>query len=228
MKKSTAAIFVFLGILVFSAVVCLQYPCFESSYQEAVDFSESLDKFLEGFGFLAPLALVIVLALQVILAPLPGQIFGLASGYIYGPWIGTLISMVGLTIGSFVAFYLGRKFGRPLVERFVNKKTVKKFDYLVNRRGEITIFLIFLLPVFPDDAICFIAGLTKIPIPTLVILAVLGRLPGFITLNFVGSGVAYQNLDMAIVLFTVLMVVSGIIYIYNENIEEKLSKLVYK
>lgn len=226
MKKETVAILIFLSILVVSAGICLKYPCLESSMKDTGAFSLRLQSFIESFGILAPLALVFILALQVVLAPLPGQFFGIASGFIYGPWIGTLLSMLGLTLGSFIAFYLGRRFGRPLIERLVRKKTIKKFDFLVNRRGPVTIFLLFLLPVFPDDAICFIAGLTKIPIPNLVVLAVLGRLPGFLTLNFVGAGVAYQNIESSIILFTGLMVLSGFTYIYREKIEEKMSSIV--
>ncbi|MGM5482846.1 MAG: TVP38/TMEM64 family protein [Nanobdellota archaeon] len=226
MKKETIGIILFLIIIIISSCICINYPCFKNSLDGTAEFNIKLKSFLEGFGVLAPFALIFILALQVVLAPLPGQFFGLASGYIYGPWLGTILSIIGLTIGSAIAFYLGRRFGRPLIERIIRKKNLKKFDYLANKRGSITIFMLFLLPVFPDDAICFIGGLTKIPIPNLIILAIIGRLPGFLMLNFMGAGVAYQNLDLSIILFTLLMVLSGITYIYRENIEEKLHQIV--
>jgi uncharacterized membrane protein YdjX (TVP38/TMEM64 family) len=106
--------------------------------------------------------------------------------------------MIGATIGFTLIFTLTRKLGRPFVERFVNKKALERFDYLTKEKGVLVFFFIFLLPVFPDDIISFVAGLTAIKIRTLVLISLAGRLPGYIMLSLAGNGIAYENLSTII------------------------------
>ena len=62
--------------------------------------------------------------LQVVAAPFPGELTGVAGGYVYGETMGFVLSMVGLTIGSWVAFELASILGRPFVERFVSQEVL--------------------------------------------------------------------------------------------------------
>ena len=72
---------------------------------------------------------------QVLLAPIPGQFVGLLNGYLYGPWLGTFYSMIGLLLGTALAMGLGRWFGRPLVERLVNPAQLARWDQIAVRQG---------------------------------------------------------------------------------------------
>ena len=141
----------------------------------------------KGWG---PLILIVLQALQVFLAPIPGQFLGAAGGYVFGPWLGTFYSMVGTVLGSAGAIILSRKFGRPLVERFVPEENLARADELVKKAGPWFFFLAFLLPFFPDDALCFIAGLSSIPIPLLLMVVTIGRLPGVAASAFLGAGIS--------------------------------------
>ena len=148
---------------------------------------ERMRQAIESFGVFGPVIYMLLQATQVLIAPIPGQITGLASGYLFGPYLGLLYSMIGAAIGFTIIFLLTRRFGRPLVERFFDKKHIEKFDYITKANGVTTLFLIFLLPAFPDDLICFLAGLTKIPIRTLIFISIAGRLPGYYLLALTGS-----------------------------------------
>ena len=128
----------------------------------------SIKEFILSFGIFAPIVAILLTALQILFAPAPGQVFGFATGFIFGAFFGTIYSMLGLILGSFIAFKLGRKFGRPLLERVVSKENLKKFDKLIKKGGLITLFIIYLLPVLPDDAVTYLAGTTKIKIKKLV------------------------------------------------------------
>ncbi|MCS7286721.1 MAG: TVP38/TMEM64 family protein [Anaerolineae bacterium] len=140
-----------------------------------------------GWG---PFVLILLQALQVFLAPIPGQFLGVAGGYIFGPWFGTVYSMIGTILGSILAITLARKFGRPLVERFVAKETLARVDELTVKAGIWFFFIAFLLPFFPDDALCFLAGLSSIPIPWLLAAIIIGRLPGVAASAFLGAGIS--------------------------------------
>jgi uncharacterized membrane protein YdjX (TVP38/TMEM64 family) len=134
--------------------------------------------------------------------------------------------MIGTVLGSAIAFVLARKLGRPFVEKVIDRNTLKKFDYMSEEKGTFALFLIYLLPALPDDAISFMAGLTKIPIRKLIIIAFIGRLPGFLILNMVGSGVANSESKFPVVLFSILMAVSFFVYIYRKKLEIISSKAV--
>lgn len=152
-----------------------------------VSEQERLRAWVAGFGWAAPLALILVQAVQVILAPLPGQVVGLVSGYLFGTLWGTVYSAIGVLLGVWVLMNLARKLGRPFVERVVPPAHRARLDGLLARGGPTAFFLLFLLPFVPDDSISILAGLTDIPISLLMILAAIGRLPSLLASAWMGD-----------------------------------------
>lgn len=190
-----------------------------------------IEKFKElvlGFGFFAPFVLIVLVILQVIIAPIPGQAAGLASGFLFGPVLGTLYSMIGLIIGSYIVFVFARKLGRPFVERVVEKNVITKFDKISSEKGVFTLFLLYLLPAIPDDAISFIAGLSKIKLRTLMLISAIGRFPGFLILNLVGGGLSKPDSTFSIILFVIFMAFSIPIFIYKAALEKLMTNLIYR
>ncbi len=125
--------------------------------------------------------------LQVVLAPIPGEVSGFIGGYLYGPVIGTLYSTIGLTIGSWLAFFLAHIFGLPLVERIVKADTLRKYDYILEHKGVFIVFFLFLIPGIPKDFLCYILGLSHIRAWTFLVISTVGRLFGTILLSAFGS-----------------------------------------
>ncbi len=195
------------------------YPSIESIFS---DF-EQLRKAITAFGVLSPILLIFLIILQVLVAPVPGQFAGLVSGYLFGAFFGTLYSMTGLILGSLLAFILARSFGRPVVERFIKKKTLLRFDRVCANKGKITLFIVYLLPMLPDDAISYIAGLSSIRIRSLVLISAIGRLPGFIVLNIVGAG--RYSLNNVIMISLVMVFLSIIVFIYHDKLENQMYRL---
>lgn len=187
-----------------------------------------IKKFILDFGILAPIIFVLLTAIQVLIIPIPGQAIGIASGFIFGPIMGTILSMLGLIIGSYLAFILARKLGRPFVEKILNRETLKKFDKISSENGIFALFLIYLFPALPDDAICYVAGLTKIKIKTLVLISAIGRLPGFLVLNLVGAGMASANPANSLILFSILLFVSLILFLFKNKLEKFTLNLIKK
>jgi len=147
----------------------------------------ALQAWLTSFGAWAPLVSIVVSALQVIVAPIPGQVTGLVNGYLFGVWLGVLYSLLGVMLGTGTILALTRHWGRPLVARFVPAAQLERLDYLVERRGALFFFLVFLLPFLPDDLTCFAIGLTRLPIGGMLVLIALGRLPGLVVASWMGA-----------------------------------------
>jgi uncharacterized membrane protein YdjX (TVP38/TMEM64 family) len=189
---------------------------------------EQLSVLLQGWGRWAPLVTITLHILQVLTAPIPGTAIDAVNGLLFGPWLGTLYSMTGLMIGSTLVMGLTRRFGRPLMERFVDPSSIERIDRLETQRGSLVIFLIFLLPFLPDDAVCFLAGLTPIPLLELVLLALIGRLPGVFIANLIGSQVESFALWQWIVFGVVFALIAGFIWRFPREIREMILGWVEK
>lgn len=175
-----------------------------------------------GWG---PVAFIVIQALQVIAAPVPGQVTGLASGFLFGPALGILYCAIGGTIGCAVVFLLSRKLGRPFVEAFVSRAALQRFDYLADSGGAIVLLLIFLVPIFPDDIISYIAGLTRIPIYRLVLVAAFGRLPGYALMAIAGSHAAAADMSVVIAIAVVSVVLTAILFWQRRRVEAFVRRL---
>ena len=180
--------------------------------------------FVRGFGIWAPVVLIALQAIQVVVAPVPGQVLAAVAGYLFGPWWGTLYNMIGITIGSTLAFWLSRRFGRAYVERMIDDEALETFDAFVESHGLLSLFILFLIPGLPDDALCLVGGLTPIPLWKLVLIAILGRAPAFFFVNVFGHLVANGDLYEALVLLGLIVGLSIIGYLNRNRITQFLDR----
>jgi len=212
-----------------SLIVFILLILFVLSYSFSSFFSsiEKMKEFILGFGSLAPIVFILLQISQVVLAPIPGQLTGFLGGFLFGAWLGTFYSIIGTALGTLLVVFLANKFGEPFVKKMVDKKIYDKFNNFCKNNGQVALFLVYLLPLFPDDAISFIAGLSSMKTRTIVLLAVLGRLPGMFGLSLVGSGVAQSNATTSVVILAIFMFVSLIIYLYKDKFEKWISGLFF-
>ena len=192
-------------------------------YARYVD-SESVIRIIQNSN-IAPVIYILFVAGQVLLFPIPGQFTGIAGGYFFGYILGTFYSIIGLTIGSYIAFYLARKFGKPLVEKIDKKDKIKHFERLIKNKEEPILFLVLLLPFMPDDLISFIAGLTKIRTSNFILITIIGRLPGFFFLNLVGAGLSESG-SKFIFLMAFIVIASIILFLYRNSLEKYFMSLI--
>ena len=176
------------------------------------------------FGPWAPLAAILLHVTQVLLAPIPGQIIDAANGYLFGTAWGTVYSLVGVIAGSSLAMALARRFGRPWAERLIKKETLERLDSYSQQRGALFFFLVFLFPFLPDDVACFLAGLTPLPLPELVVLAAIGRVPGILVANFLGANAATLTQTQVAFFIAALAASALAFWRYQEMVEMAMLK----
>ncbi|HEX7120203.1 MAG TPA: TVP38/TMEM64 family protein [Longimicrobiales bacterium] len=148
---------------------------------------------LERLGPLAPAAFVLAEAVQVVVIPIPGQPIEIPGGYLFGLVGGSLLASLGAIAGSIIAFALGRRYGRPWVEARVAPDVRGRFDDWLGRghRAEWAVFWLMLVPAFPRDPLCYLAGLTRLPATRFAAIAAVGRPAGLIPWVALGAdGVA--------------------------------------
>jgi uncharacterized membrane protein YdjX (TVP38/TMEM64 family) len=125
--------------------------------------------------------------LQVIFSPVPGEVSCFLGGLIFGWWQGFLLSSLGLTIGSLVNVSIGRIFERVFLERIMPARLLDRFEVNVKRWGLTTVFVLFLFPGAPKDTLCYLFGLSRIPIWSFLVVSSVARLPGTLVLSLQGA-----------------------------------------
>lgn len=180
---------------------------------------ERLQGFLKSLGPLSFIGFIILQALQVIAAPVPGEVTGLIGGFLYGPFWGVVISTIGLTLGSWVAFFLSKTFGRPFVDKFVSKATLDKYDYLLHHKGAFLVFLLFLIPGFPKDILCYILGLGHLSTREFLAISTVGRFAGTVLLTVGGSYLRHQQYYRFSVLLGMAVIVVFIVMVNKDKME---------
>lgn len=142
---------------------------------------------VRAVGVWGPLVLIGLIVAQTVVAPIPGVVLNLVAGYLYGMGLGFLYSWLGLAAGSALAMGLARFAGRPVVERLVAHPALSRFDRLAQKGGLPFFLLAFLIPGLPDDLLCFVAGLTRLPLRVLWALSVTARVPGLFVGVWLGA-----------------------------------------
>ncbi len=170
------------------------------------------------------LIFILLQIVQVVAAPIPGEVSGFIGGYLYGPFWGTLYSTIGLTIGSWLAFILAHFFGEPLLEKVVKKEVFEKFDYFMEHKGLLVSFLLFLIPGFPKDYLCYIMGVSRIPVLTFIIVSTVGRFFGTMLLSISGNMAHEEHYVLLAAILLAAILVSLLAWKYHDKILDILKK----
>lgn len=152
---------------------------------------------------LLALALILAHVIQIVIPFIPGHLIPLAAGYYFGPW-GLLVDWTGMMVGSLLAFYLARRFGEPLVLKFIDRDRYERIVSFMRDRGVMGLVILFVIPGMPKDALCFVAGVLGIRLIDFLMIILLIRFPADAILVLVGAGL--RTLDTRI---SVLIALGG-------------------
>ena len=136
---------------------------------------EAVVTYIQELGMWGPVLLFVLLVVQVFLAIIPGQALMVTSSYLYGFWGGMLITWTSLVGGGYAAFLLARRYGRPFAERWVAPDTLSRWDKSARGQGILFFAMSLVLPVFPNDAMCYVAGLGTISYRRFLLANLVGR-----------------------------------------------------
>ena len=189
-------------------------------YLDKLDISPNkIKEELLAFGVFAPLILIAIQFILAIISILPSPLFSIAGGYIFGPFYGSLYSLIGMMLGSIIVFIIAKRLGRPFVEKFVDKRELQHFDLFFKKKGALVFIFADYLSVFPRDTVSLCAGLTKIKKLDFIMISLAGFLPGAIILNYFGSQLSKNIIDFKIILIAAIITVSFILYIFRHQIK---------
>lgn len=190
---------------------------------EKLNSAEKLKDFILSLGFWGRFAFVFFQFLQVTFLPLPSPIFVVAGSLIFGPFQSSLLSLAGILLGSAVAFFIGRVFGKKVVRFMVGKEAQEKWTKKLSKY-KYSFFLMMLLPLFPDDILCLVAGLTDMSWGFFMTTQFISRPIGIFLVSYLSSGDIIPYYGWGLVVWAVLAVgAATLIYLsykYNDKIEK--------
>ncbi len=190
-------------------------PVFRSlgSEQARLQFKQHVEQ-LGIWGWLMMLGIQV---LQVIVALIPGEPVEVLSGVLYGGWGGLATCLLGISIGSWVIFSLVRWFGQSLVEAMLESEKMQKLSFLRKEKNlDMLVFVLFLIPGTPKDALTYFVPLTRMKRGRFIVLSTIARIPSIITSTFAGHTLGDGNWWMT-ALFFLLAAGLGIAGIVLQN-----------
>ena len=147
---------------------------------------------VEGAGFWGYVIYIIIqVAITTIMTFVPATTFTftlLATG-LFGPLTGFIVSAIGCFLSSMVMFTVGDKLGEPFIDWLIGKDARIKAQNMVSGRATVLVPTMLAFPFFPDDAICMVAGLTKMKYWYFAIVAAVCRTIGVGVTAFLGGDV---------------------------------------
>lgn len=198
-----------LAVLALAAVLVICYK----SVQPVIKFILDRDKiraWVDKWGFLSKLAFIAMVIIQVVIAFIPGEPFEIAAGYAFGVFEGTLLCLIGITVGSIIVFWIVRRFGTRAINFFFASRDTKKLSFLHEKRKlNSLVFILMLIPGTPKDLISYFVGLTDIKFSTWVLIVVIARIPSVITSTLGGSTVSGGNTWLTVIIFAVTIAISA-------------------
>lgn len=173
-------------LLTILATVLLCFSIFYLGQNHYLSDPDRMQALLEQMGALAPIAFIVIQIIQVIIPIIPG---GVSSGIgimVFGPVTGFIYNYIGLLIGSYIAFKIVKIYGKDFILKITDQKTYDKYIGWLNKgkKFERLFALAILLPGFPDDLLCMIAGLTHMSTKKFMMINILCKPAGLILYSY--------------------------------------------
>lgn len=201
-------------IIVFIIALYFLTPLHVIFYNEA-----SIQAQVESYGVWGPLAIIFFKIIEVILGFIPGTIPTAVSGYLFGPYYGTALVLIGETIGATILFLAMKSFGRRILLKYINKEQYNKFDRLFKKKGLYAFALFKIIPVLPKDALTIVAGLSKMDLKKFVILNAVFSFPSAFIVAVLGNQLAQFNLTP--IIWASLIIVISTFYLLKYKPKKK-------
>ena len=146
---------------------------------------------------------------QIIVAIIPGEPLEIGAGYAFGALEGTILCLIGAVLGGAIVVLLVRRYGIRLVEVFFPREKIMSLPFMQdNRRLELLVFIVFMIPGTPKDLLCYAVGLTTLRMRDWLWISLVARIPSIITSTIGGNALGEQNYRFAVIIFAITLLIS--------------------
>ena len=216
-------------LLLLAAVIF--YVIIRTGFIEVIRDEEEFRAFLERAGVWMSLVFIVLQFLQVVILPIPSTVTVVAGSALFGPLLGSIYSLIGILLGSFTAFAVGRFAGYRVVAWLVGKETLDTWLKKIKGKDKIFLSAMFVLPVFPDDVLCFVAGLSSMSFGLFALVIVISRILAIFTTSYSVSLIPFDTwwgLLIWALIAVAVVVVFFLLYKKSDVILERIHKLFHR
>ncbi len=160
----------------FAFCLALIYIFQKTGFFKVVNTPKELQAYIEKAGVWMPILYILLQYLQVVILPIPSVVSTVAGVTLFGPFKTAIYSLIGILLGSITAFFIGRKLGNKAVTWIIGEDALLKWQKKLKGKDALFLTVMFLLPVFPDDVLCFVAGLSSMTAKYFLIMILISRL----------------------------------------------------
>lgn len=183
---------------------------------------------IESLGIKGAIAIVALEICKIILVFLPGEPIELVAGMCFGPLWGLLTIYLGVIISNILIIFAVKKYGVQFVKDIVPEDKIQKVEKMINEnpdRSEITLFVLYFLPILPKDFITYIASLLPMEKKKVLLVSILGRFPAVFSSVLVGSKILDGDMKSIIIIYLITYIISGLIaMIYKKKFAKESRK----
>lgn len=212
-----------------SLALLLVYFLKISGIADRIDSIEDLRNYVASFGYLAVIIYVVMNFLQVVVLPIPGFIAVGTGVALFGPLKTAIYSLIGILLGSFVAFFIGRVLGYKVVKWMVGKETLDKTLKSIKNKDKVVLTFMFLFPFFPDDVLCFVAGLSSMSTAYFLIMITACRIISVVVSAYSLNGnIIPYTTWWGILLWLLIFALTALLAVYLYKNGDKIEKFFKK
>ncbi|MBU3182119.1 TVP38/TMEM64 family protein [Clostridium psychrophilum] len=207
-------------IIVIATLLTLTYIGYEYYFRYAYILKDPdiLKEVVLSYGNFSVVVFIIMQIIQVVAFFIPGEFIQVAGGYIFGGFLGGIISLVGITLGSLMVYVISNNYGKPLVHKLMLKKEVKFFKKILEVGSKkIVIFMFFLIPGIPKDALTYVCGVSDISFRDFFIYSTIGRIPGIFISSYFGEKIFTRDYT-SVITIGLIMSILFVFGIFKGNI----------
>ena len=218
-RKIVSIISIILVVIVFSLIA---YFVGRPRVQQFRESPETFRAYVKSHWLLGPLVMIGIMMMQVIVAVIPGEPFEIGAGFVFGWFEGTILCLVGTALASALVFAAVRKWGVKLVELFFPREKIKNYSFLQNEKKlDLLVFMLFLIPGTPKDLLTYVVGLTPMKMGRFLLLTTAARIPSVVSSTITGSLAQNGNYTAAIITYAVTLVITVICVILYRRISKQ-------
>jgi uncharacterized membrane protein YdjX (TVP38/TMEM64 family) len=182
---------------------------------------QTVRAFIQSFGPFGPIAIIGLIMLEVVIAPIPGAFIAVGSGYAFGPLWGTIYSYIGNILGTIIAFFLARRFGRPLAKRLIKEEKLDYYDKFFKEKGVHGLWFAYAFPIFPTDILSFVTGFSDVKFRKFLLIISIAYIPNLLILNYLGDSILNYRFGLATIivggLVGLVLIASGLAFIKRKR-----------
>lgn len=220
-------LFLLIAAVLLGAIIAMNVFWHLDDYPTSEEKIEKLVEMIRNTGTWSMIVFVVIQVLQVIILPLPAVVCYVPGSIIFGRFLATVLASLGVVIGSVISYFIGKVFGRKVVDWIAGKETTEKYTAYIGKRGKLIFVLMQILPFFPDDLLCMVAGLSGIGFPFFLLTIVIVRPLIIAAYCYLGSGtiIPFEGWGIAvwIVIFALCIALAVLSFKYQDKMEKWLT-----